>query len=186
MQKSDGFSLIELVIAVTVLATLMTLAIPAYRSFVLNNQRAAAVTDLMTSLQYARSEAISRGQMVGLCHTSTPMAANACGGGTGWENGWIVFIYSGDANNNDLVEAGEIATVLRVREALPQGVTLRGSANAVARVVFQPSGTTLQEPSDGVLTYCDVRGFGSQARRILINPLGRAQLETPSGAGSCT
>lgn len=186
MHKQYGFTVIELMVSVVVLAILMSMAVPAYRSFIWDNQRAAAMNDLMASLQYARGEAVARSTQVGLCHTNTPTAANACGGGTGWENGWIVFLYLGDANNNNLVDAAEIGTVLRVHTALAGTVTLRGSANAVNRVVFQPTGTTVLEPSDGNLTYCDSRGFGDKARRILISAAGNMRMEKAVGVGSCT
>src|SRR2546425_10294753 len=77
MKTSLGFSLIELVTALAVLAILATVALPSYQNFVLTQRVRGASYDLMTSLVFARSEAIKRNASVSM--------TQAAGG---WAQGW--------------------------------------------------------------------------------------------------
>src|SRR5260370_31984990 len=79
MQASLGFTLIELVVTLTVLAILATVALPSYQNFVLTQRVRGASYDLMTSLVFARSEAIKRNASVSM--------TQAAGG---WAQGWTV------------------------------------------------------------------------------------------------
>jgi type IV fimbrial biogenesis protein FimT len=79
MKASLGFSLIELMTALTVLAILATVALPSYQSFVVTQRVRGASYDLMTSLVFARSEAIKRNASVSM--------TQAAGG---WAQGWTV------------------------------------------------------------------------------------------------
>jgi type IV fimbrial biogenesis protein FimT len=79
MKSSRGFSLIELMTAVVVLAVLGVIALPSYRTFVLTQRVRQASYDLMSSLMLARSEAIKRNANVTI--------VRAAGG---WSQGWVV------------------------------------------------------------------------------------------------
>jgi type IV fimbrial biogenesis protein FimT len=74
-----GFTLIELMIAVAVLAVVLTLGAPSFVDFIRSNRLKSASFDLVVSLNYARSEAIKR---------STDATVTPAGGG--WSDGWSV------------------------------------------------------------------------------------------------
>lgn len=72
-----GFTLVELVVTVLLIAILAALAAPSFRGFIADQQVRTAANDLLVALNYARSEAIKRNNSVTL---------QAVGGG--WSEGW--------------------------------------------------------------------------------------------------
>lgn len=83
-----GFTLLELLVTMAVVAILVTVAIPSYRALVQHNAMAAAVNDLVGDLNYARSKAITRGAPVYLCKSADQATCTAAGN---WQQGWIVY-----------------------------------------------------------------------------------------------
>lgn len=190
MTNHSGFTMIELLITISVAGVLLALSIPSFREISLNNQRAARANELVRDLVYARSQAVGLQRPVVICRTASPEAPT-CGSGSGWEEGWAVFVDSG-ATPNGAYDAGE--TLLRRHETLlapdqiskpaAQRFTLRGNQNVAVRVNFTASGTTA---NIGTLVACDSRNDFTKARAISISISGRAQsFDTyqKQGAGS--
>jgi len=88
--EQAGFTLMELLLAIAVLAILTTLALPAFTQFIANNRLAAEANELVASFQYARSEAVKRGLPVQICSSAD---GTACGGD--WNQGWIAMVDPG-------------------------------------------------------------------------------------------
>lgn len=63
-RREQAFTLVELLIAVAVVAVLLTLAAPSFRDFILMQRLKSVHAQLVTDLQYARSEAVSSGAVV--------------------------------------------------------------------------------------------------------------------------
>jgi|GEM_PF-2011558 len=74
-QPNLGFSLIELLIVIGVLAVILAFAVPNMRQMILNNRIKAATDALATALNMARNEAITRKTEIRFC------SANADGSG---------------------------------------------------------------------------------------------------------
>jgi type IV fimbrial biogenesis protein FimT len=81
-----GFTLIELMVTIAVLAVLLGVGVPSFRSMIESNRLAAASNDLVTGLQFARSEAIKRGILVVLCARN---AQDRCSIAPLWTSGWV-------------------------------------------------------------------------------------------------
>lgn len=86
--RTRGFTLLELLISIAVAAILLAIAVPSYRSVVQRNSIAANVNDLVGDLNYARSEAVTRGQDVYICSSTDQLK---CNGGENWSSGWVVY-----------------------------------------------------------------------------------------------
>lgn len=71
-----GFTLIELIIVVAIAAILITLAAPGLRDFILVQRLKAVNAQLVTDLQFTRSEAVARGQTVWMVFGAN--AAQSC------------------------------------------------------------------------------------------------------------
>ena len=85
-----GFTMMELLIGIAVLAILTTLAVPAFTQFIANNRLAAEANELVASFQFARSEALKRGLPVQICSSDV---GTACDGD--WNQGWIAIVDPG-------------------------------------------------------------------------------------------
>jgi type IV fimbrial biogenesis protein FimT len=99
-----GFTIIEALVTVMILAILATIAAPNMTAFILSTRVRGAATDLYSSLIFARSEAIKRNANIDI----VPISA--------WQGGWQV-------------KAG--ATVLTQQDAYPTNLSIAGPAGTI-------------------------------------------------------
>lgn len=116
--KSSGFSLVELLVTIVIVAILAAAAVPSYREFVAGQRIKTASFDIMAVLTLARSEAIKRN-----ASAATPVTVIPAGGA--WANGWAV--------------AAPDGTVLSQQSAL-NGVTVTCKSGTPAATVACPAG----------------------------------------------
>ncbi len=90
--RQDGFTLIELMIALAMAAILLMVAVPNFRETVKRNAIESMVTRLKSALTQAKTEAIARGHTVAICGSAN---GSACSGSSDWSSGWIIFVDDG-------------------------------------------------------------------------------------------
>lgn len=82
-RKSQGFTLLELMVTVTVLAVISALAAPSFKQLLAAQRVRVAAYNIVSDLVFARSEAVKRSENV----TVTPTSS-------GWTSGWTVKVAS--------------------------------------------------------------------------------------------
>ena len=100
----NGFTMIELVVAMGILAILVALAAPSFTSVINNNRLTGNANELLTTLQYARGEAVRRNSNVVICRNDAPDTGTACNTGAGAWLGWMSFV---DANRNGTFDGAD-------------------------------------------------------------------------------
>lgn len=148
--KQSGFTLIELIVTMTIFAILMAIGVPSYQSITTSMRMSGEIDTLMGDLKFARSEAVKRGLNVSACPTAgTPCSSTA----TDWSTGWIVY----DTTT---------PSTLRISPSLTRGDTLTWTpGTAGTNPSITPSGYFLT-PGEMVLN--NAAGDVGQRRCIFI------------------
>ena len=159
MKRRRGFTLIELIIVLAIAGILIAIGVPNLAVFLKNSSRTTRLNDLVTALNYARSEAIKRNTAVLVC-SSTDGAA--CANDPSFDSGWIV----------RQVDTG---TVLRVFQQDMGGTTsFTGSdadGNDFHTFTYASNGFPDGDYGDITFTYCDDRG-PTAARAVVVSNTG--------------
>ena len=90
--KTKGFTLLELMVTLSILVIMMALAFPSFSTLLVKQKIKSKRDELMSAFQYARTEAVTQNRSVSICPSANPWASNpSCSGSTDWSTGWIVF-----------------------------------------------------------------------------------------------
>lgn len=160
----DGFTIIELMIAVTLIAILLTFGIPGFGNTIEQNRLSTQVNTLISTLQLARSESVKTGKRITVCKSSN--GSSCQNAAAGFESGWIVFEDSSPADG--ALSAGE--RLIKIQESLNSNHTLRGDANFANFVSYLPSGAISNDPGRFIL--CKDNDT-TKSRAVFINTSGR-------------
>jgi type IV fimbrial biogenesis protein FimT len=180
---SRGFTLIELMVTLSIAAVLMVVAVPSLTAYKRNAELTSATNTLLAALNAARGEAMKRGMNTMVVPTDN---------GTDWKTGWVVFV---DQDRTQTYDASADVTVLS-QSPLPGYFTASGTGTAKANppyVMFDASGySKLKNAGFSSLTFTLARSDLSgteqteQTRLIVIAKTGRARTCKPSTDTTCT
>ncbi len=177
--KKNGFTLIELVITLTVAGILAVIAMPSYRQLVESGRLTTATNDFIADLSYARIEAMKRGSasQMGVCASSD--GASCATSPTTWAAGWIVFV---DADSNGAYNSAGGDTILKIHDALPGTVTATTNPAGTNTLIFNRIGSmTISITS---LQFSDTTV--SQQRVICLSGgTGRAMVAANNNVSNC-
>ncbi len=175
--RSRGFTLVELLVTVSIVALLTVLGLPSLRDTFERNAVTGHVNTFLGAVQFARGEAIKRGTTVKMCRSvgAESAVAPACAVGSGnaspgWATGWIIFV---DRNDNGTVDAADI--LLKVQEALSSSGGVQADA-ATLVLLFRPTG--MLAGTAGQFTFKSASGAATQDRRVCLSLQGRARIAT--------
>lgn len=174
-----GFTLVEMIVTLAVFGIILTIAAFSFKGLLRRNQVSAAASDFVSTLGYARSEAITRGQVVSVCRSTettvpdnpnTPTPSCSTQNGIGWEKGYIVFA---DNNGDGVRDPGE--ALLRIVSGTAQGVTITGNGTLANSICYQADGFFPSNPSNGTVT---ITGE-NKTLKMTLNKNGRIKMGTP-------
>src|SRR4030065_889338 len=95
-----AFSLYDALVALTVVSTVATIAVPSFQQLTSSQRMTSAVNSMVTALHLARSEAIKRRARAILCPSEDGRACHHGGSGnTVWAEGYLLYI---DHNGNQI------------------------------------------------------------------------------------
>ena len=145
-QQMHGFTLVELMVTIVILAILTMAAIPSFSRLFTSNRLATQTNEFKAALQSARSEAQRRGAVRGTSLRATSGTEN-------YAPGWQVFT---DDGLNGTLDSGD--TLLRQQDAPPAGTTttIRRVLRAGAAGAFTYSDATA--PADRMVVTFNTQG----------------------------
>ena len=155
---NKGFSLVELIVALTIAGVLMAIAAPALQKFFSSNQLTSQINDLMADINLARSEAIKRNVTTGVCVTAA--GGSSCVNAGNWINGWLVYYDNAGTK-----------VALKIHEAMTGKNTLT-SPGSVDEIVFSKNGLIFS--GAGQFTLTDPKTSGK--RIVCISATGHPYL----------
>jgi type IV fimbrial biogenesis protein FimT len=169
--RGAGFTLVELLVVLTIVSALLTLAVPAVSDLIKNNRLLSESYALRAALSQARSEALSQRSVVIMCSSAD---GSGCGGT--WDDGFIAFV---DANRNGAYDAAGDQMIAERSIDATDDFQIR-SVPAGLAIRFDSQGFAIGNSGDLVL--CDDRG-AERAKGISVAPTG--MVTSISGGLSC-
>ncbi|RZU97941.1 GspH/FimT family pseudopilin [Spiribacter vilamensis] len=166
MHEQRGFTLLELLVTLSLMALLATLSAPVFSDLAMKTRLDTATDQLHLAIRHTRNAAVARG---------TPVVIRAKS--NGWERGWTIFV---DRNADGRYQSGEYR--LRTAEPLPTSITVTANAGIGEALHYQADGGT-RRPSGslqmGTLHVCRRAADGAirASRSIIINASGRPRIE---------
>jgi type IV fimbrial biogenesis protein FimT len=191
MRRATGFTLVEMMVVITISAILLALAIPSFQAIIQSSRISSAANSMLAALDLTRSEAIRRGANATLCRSINADAVNpSCSdalangyAGNDWASGWIAFVKAAGNANNTVVEAGDEVFMRQVAFGGPSGDRLlieSTAANQQSRT-YDGRGLTVGAGLIGMTLFFDHRDSQvavrtERARCIALNISGRARV----------
>lgn len=168
-----GVTLIELLVAMSVLTVLLAVGVPSFGQFTANTQLNGYANTLFSHMALARSEAIKRNGRVALCKSAD---GSTCATAGNWDQGWIVFA---DSDNNGNVNGGE--QIITTMPALSPGFSAIGNSNVSSYISYDAQGMTKLASSEafqaGRITLCPTAPApAGNGREIILSGSGRSRI----------
>lgn len=169
--RSSGFTFIELLIGLAIIAVLAAFALPSFTALWQQNEATVLQQQLLRTLQFAQQEARVRHAAISVCKSND---GATCGGE--WQHGQIVFL---DNDDDGVIRSRD--QILEVRQSSKQHAQLHWRGFPVYRdyVQFSPAMTN---DDNGTFWYC-ASTQTKPAWAIVLNKAGRARVVMPDKNG---
>lgn len=166
--RANGFTLLELMVALVVVSILLTVGLPSFSASVRQNCTITAANTMLTVLTAARSEALKRDRTVTLCKSADGATCSTAASVT-WDMGYLMFL---DANANQQYNGTSAEPLLKVERPVSTCATI---TNAEHYVRYTGLGKMLDNSTFVVTT----TGTTPYQRNVVISPAGRPRIVKP-------
>jgi type IV fimbrial biogenesis protein FimT len=191
--RQAGFTMIELMVTLAVVAIVVTMAVPSFQSVINGNRLAGTANEMIASLQLARTEAIRRNGRAGVCMSTGTNSGEDAACATANVDGWITFVDGNDDGAFDKDDDGdELLRVYRLEAPLVFGLSPGIGANTA---MFRPDGFARDEDGgngpgtgllDAAIRFCIATNQPPEnARDVLIDSGSRISVVRVNGGGAC-
>ena len=164
-----AFTLVELLIVVSVLAILLSLALPAFGRFAASIRLRTEASKLMSAVHLTRSEAIKRNRKVSLCPYNSEVSPAACT--RDYADGWVVFV-----NPDRDRELDDDEQELARGPGLPAGFTVsnrKGNRAADELITYYGDGSSRRNLT---LMVCSSTYPELESWSVVLNLVGRPRM----------
>ena len=179
LSRHEGFTVIEMMVALTVAVILMGTAIPAFSRMSAQNHLASTANDFVSAFASARQAAIQLSKPVTVCAGDS----SGCFSTVEWSRGWVMFV---DDDRDGALDTNE--------RVLYSGITRRNDVHVAGNhpmqksVIFTPQGFAVQPGgafSAGTLRVCVTARIDDNARNLVLSKGGRLRVDRADYAGAC-
>ena len=195
-ENSSGFTLIELMVTMVLIAIMIGIAVPSFTSFISSYRATAVVNDLLESITLTRTEALKRGRRV----TLSPISGD-------WRNGWTVYVdnnSTGAATPSFDAASSPADELIFKHEALASSISYAAPASPSSGVfgglnyiAFDGTGYTRATSGaatpngtiSGGIAFTDRTGSSTNVKTLCIATYGRPRIistKPPTAAPACS
>lgn len=172
--KQQGFTLIELMITLAVIAIVAGIAAPSFSDMIQDNRLTTTSNELLTGLAITRSEAIKRGERAAICQSDD--GSSCSGNASNWHEGWVVYI---DEDTDGVIDGDE--DIISVHASLSSNMTLSMGASAIS---YDSDGLATNLSNILYFTLCDDRSDANK-QGLAISITGRVRQADTADLASC-
>lgn len=179
IRREHGFSLIELLVTITLLSILMALAVPSMGAWIRNSKIRTVADTLQNGLRLAQTEALrrSRQTVFSLTADTTPAdGLTAVANGANWSVNFVPLL-TGEATDPTFIEGGGLT-------GLAPDVQITGPAtlcfNSLGRVVDNPTPGTGAACNAAAAAYDITIPNADRPLRVLVALGGQVRLCDPA------
>jgi type IV fimbrial biogenesis protein FimT len=167
--REQGFTMIELLVTLSIITLLMAVATPQLPAFIEKLQGEKALIAVARAIKVGRTAAIKTGVTVTVCRSSDALQ---CSGS--WQNGLIVFT---DQNKDRAINQNDKILLQLVFNNLPGTIVWRAFQN---RQYLQLNSRGDMIHQNGTFTYCASSGKAESAHQLVVSGTGRIRFAIDS------
>lgn len=179
---NKGFTLLELLITVSIVAILLAVGVPSYQTLVQNNNLDTRKSVLMQHLALARSEAVERKRKVTICGARNPQATTPDCRNNDWgDKGWVIFEDNPSAGGSQGEYDSAVDKIIHRFIPASTSITIATSNPIRKFITFSPDGTannqgtfTLRDNRESA--NCSATATSKAGRRcVIVSKTGRVR-----------
>ena len=167
-KQKTGFTLIELIVTLAILAIITSIALPYFHETMAKQEIKKITHTLVSSIQLAKSHAAIHHTNVVICPSQNKVNCQA----NHWNSGFIVFL---DTNKNRQADTGEKIISTESTELQYGNLNWRGTLS-IPSLTFQAE-NGLPNGSNGSFYYCSI--YQQPHYKIVLSRMGHTRIENP-------